>query len=558
MPPIEYALTENIGHPDLFTGRKQFMDNFEHWVYIVRKGLGKSRALLSRRKKGKTVFMQRLYNIVWSQNDKVVPFFFEIKEKEVSLGKFAEDFLCSFLSQYYAFFSRKPESIFTPFGLNELKNIYQENETITYLLNRLSNEKKALNHDAMWEVARKAPHHMASMQDIRVLQFLDEFQNINKYVLDEDHRPIDTLAGSYLGTAESKLAPLFVTGSYIGWLRRIIWELLPARFNEFFLGNLEPSEGMDMILKYAKFYEIPVTYETAEYIQGLTQGDPYYIAVIFEGTYIGKKDYTDIENINDVYEYEITQGNIKGTWLEYLYKAFSEVNDMNAKRIVLYLFNSNGEERNREQIMKDLNLEMSDNELEKKLKALVYADIIAQGDSNFRYKVSDDKIYESVFRYIYQEEIDKVGQDIRKTLKRQIGKFSYDKGHFYEYLFEKIFNKGFKLNDVTYNGDDRFIRASGEISRNYFLKETRLRNVEIDIYGKTGEGEEMLIELKSGDKKVGKNNVGKFIRLKQKYDQENREAIFLFFSIKGFTPEAGKMLNEHGIFYGDEVKYPVV
>jgi hypothetical protein len=558
MVPIEYALTENIGHPDLFTGRKQFMDNFEHWVYIVRKSLGKSRALLSRRKKGKTVFMQRLYNIVWSQNDKVVPFFFEIKEKEVSLGKFAEDFLCSFLSQYYAFNTRKPEYILTPLRLDELKKIFQDDEIILRNINSLKIEKKNLNYDAMWDISRTTPHAIASINNIRVLQFLDEFQNINKYVLDEDHRPIDTLAGSYLGTAESKLAPLFVAGSYIGWLRRIIWELLPARFNEFFLGNLEPSEGMDMILKYAKFYEIPVTYETAEYIQGLTQGDPYYIAVIFEGTYIGKKDYTDIENINDVYEYEITQGNIKGTWLEYLYRAFSEVNDLNTKRIVLYLFNANGEERNREQIMNDLNPDMSDNELEKKLKALVYADIIAQGDSNFRYKVSGDKIYESVFRHIYQEEIDNIGQDIRKALKSQVGKFSYDKGHFYEYLFEKIFNKGFNLSDVTYNGDDRFIRASGEVYRNYFLKETRLRNMEIDIYGKTEEGEELLIDLKSGDRRTGKNNVGKFVRLKQKFDQENRKAIFLFFSVEGFTPEAEKTLAEHGVFYGDKVKYPVV
>jgi hypothetical protein len=557
MKPIEYALTENIGHPELFTGRKQFMDNFEHWVYIIRKGLGKSRALLSRRKMGKTVFMQRLFNIIWSQNHKIVPFYYEIREKDMTLGDFAEDFLCSFLCQYHAFIYRDRKFLIKKYTSDELTEILTDDFALE-LLNSLIISKKEPNHTFMWELARTSPHALASIKELQVLQFIDEFQNINKYILDDKGKSIKTLAGSYLATAESKRAPMLVSGSYIGWLRRIIWELLPARFNEFFMGNLEPSEGMDMILKYAKFYEIPVTYETAEYIQGLTQGDPYYISVIFEGTYIGEKDYTNIENINDVYEYEITQGNIKGTWMDYLYRAFSEVNDMNAKRIVLYLFNANGEERNREQIMEDLKLDMTDNELEKKLKVLVYADIIGQGGSNYEYKISDDKIYESVFRYIYQKEIDKAGQDIRQTLKSQIGKFSYDRGHFYEYLFEKIFNKGFNLSDVTYNGDDRLIRASGEVYRNYILKETRLRNIEIDIYGKTEEGQEILIELKSGDRRTGKNNVGKFIRLKQKYDQENRKAIFLFFSVEGFTPEAEKTMVEHGIFYGDKVKYPVV
>jgi hypothetical protein len=410
----------------------------------------------------------------------------------------------------------------------------------------------------MWEIARKAPHAISAINEIQVLQFIDEFQNINKYILDKDKEPIKTLAGSYLLTAESKCAPMFVSGSYIGWLRRIIWELLPARFNEVFLGNLEPQEGLDMIFKYSKQYEIPVTYQTAEYIQGLTQGDPYYISIIFEGTYIGKKDFTDIQSINDVYEYEITKGNIKGTWFEYLHKAFSEVNDLNAKRIVLYLFNANGEECTRDQILKDLNLDMTDGELEKRLKALVYTDIIGQGKSNFRYKISQDKIYESVFRDIYQEEIDKTGEDIRKVLKSQIGKFSYDLEHFYEYLLEKIFNKGFYLNEIAYNGDSSFIKAKGEIYRNYFVKETRLRNMEIDVYGKTEDKTAVFIEIKSGKRKTGIKNINKTIRLKNKYNEESKPAIFIFFSVDGFTKDAENTLTENGIFYGDKVKYPVV
>ena len=95
MNEIIYALDDNLGNPDLFTGRKELLKDFEHWVYNIRKRISKSRALLSRRKKGKTVFMKRLYNIVWSQNDKVVPFYYEVEAYNVMLGHFAEDFLSS-------------------------------------------------------------------------------------------------------------------------------------------------------------------------------------------------------------------------------------------------------------------------------------------------------------------------------------------------------------------------------------------------------------------------------------------------------------------------------
>ncbi len=555
---IIYALKENIGVPELFTGRRAIMENFEHWLYNIRKEIGKSRALLSRRKKGKTVIMQRLYNIIWTQNDSLVPFFYEIREQNMMLGEFAEDFITSFLSQYYAFLTRKKRFIVRQLTIYELQELFKNDINISELLKSFLINLKNQNCSAMWKVARVTPHSIAVMNNIQVLQFIDEFQNINKYILDSNYKPIKTLAGSYLLTAESRCAPMLVTGSYIGWLRRIIWELLPARFNEFQLGNLEEKEGLLMIFKYAQYYEIPITYKTGEYILGLTGGDPYYISIIFEGTFLGKKNFNSINNINDVYEHEITKGNIKGTWYEYLFKAFSEVNNINAKRMVLYLFNANGKERTREQIMTDLKLDMTDFELEKKLKALVYSDIISQGESNFDYKISNDKIYEFVFRNIYQKEIDKIGQDVGKALRSQIGKHSYDIGHFYEYKFETIFNKGFILNDITYNGDKRTIKAVGEIYRNYIVKETRLRNMEIDVYGINETGEEVFMELKTMKRRTGVKNIEKYIRLKKKLEKNKRPAIFIFFATAGFTKKAELLLIQNSIFYGDATKYPVM
>ncbi len=42
----------------------------------------KSRALLGRRKSGKSAIMQRLFNILWTQNFAIIPFYFEMQDYE--------------------------------------------------------------------------------------------------------------------------------------------------------------------------------------------------------------------------------------------------------------------------------------------------------------------------------------------------------------------------------------------------------------------------------------------------------------------------------------------
>ena len=97
-----------------------------------------------------------------------------------------------------------------------------------------------------------------------------------------------------------------------------------------------------------------------------------------------------------------------------------EVNERNAKRILLYLFHT-GEERTRAQIIKDLNLDMTDFELQTKLQKLMKADLISRGETYFDYKIEKDKTYELVFRRLYQEEIDDFIPDIRKELRQEMG-----------------------------------------------------------------------------------------------------------------------------------------
>lgn len=73
-------LKEKIGNPDLFTGRKKELEYFLNWIKRIQREISKSTAILSRRKTGKTALLQRLYNLTFHNNDRVIPFYFEIKE----------------------------------------------------------------------------------------------------------------------------------------------------------------------------------------------------------------------------------------------------------------------------------------------------------------------------------------------------------------------------------------------------------------------------------------------------------------------------------------------
>ena len=106
---MQIYLDEKIGNPDLFTGRKRELDSLLKWVEKIKIKTSKSRAILSRRKTGKSALMQRLYNIVFAQNDQVVPFYFEIWEQDQWIADFAKKFFFTFIGQYLAFKTRKPK-----------------------------------------------------------------------------------------------------------------------------------------------------------------------------------------------------------------------------------------------------------------------------------------------------------------------------------------------------------------------------------------------------------------------------------------------------------------
>jgi hypothetical protein len=408
---------------------------------------------------------------------------------------------------------------------------------------------------------------------------IDEFQFMNAMIYRDKKMKnrAKNLAGGYLSTAESKIAPLLVSGSWVGWLMKELSSMLPARFRNKFLKPMPENEAAETLYKYSRFFRVPVTDETAYLLVGLTEGNPFYISAVIRSTY-PDKDLTTLDGLSRTLEFETLdeEGSIKLSWMEYIARAFPQINDRNAKNIVLHLSKYRDREFTRKEILEELKLEMTDGELEKKLKALVKVDIISQGRTNFDYRGVGDNIFDKVFRGVYEKEISEFDvrkikeeyieelEKIKEQYKSLLGKYHSQKGYFTEYLIlEQLRLHARENNDllksITRNLPGDFNFCVYERVWRYDSSPEYARGFNVDIFARAARGEYSIIgEVKYRDsRKFSKEEAVDFERkLETMKKLENIEqTVGFIFSSSGFTGDAEDYCKERGIACSDDERW---
>ena len=262
MSDMVFALEEEIGNPELFVGRQEQLEFYLDWAEKSKDRLSKSQAILSRRKKGKTALVQRLFNILYANNDpRIVPFYYRVREDKHHKDDFALLFYQAFVTQYIGFQKRDTNLINDYLPLENLEELAADDPV---LLDDIKIMQKTMEKSPAlaWDRARDAPHRIASKKDIRIIQIIDEFQYLNRFIVDTRFNEQVDLCFSYMGAAESKVAPLLVTGSYIGWLMSIL-SYMTARFEYRGLPALTDVEALATVYNYAARTNRPINDDTA-------------------------------------------------------------------------------------------------------------------------------------------------------------------------------------------------------------------------------------------------------------------------------------------------------
>jgi hypothetical protein len=602
-----YAFEERIGDPSLFCGRREQMALLMNWVNMIPRKMAKSRALLGRRKSGKSAIMQRLFNILWNQNGPVIPFYFEVQEGNQWLLDFSADYYQTFMSQYLSFKTRTVLALDNqPYELAELVKMAIDIGDVHAARNIESFQKyyeaEQVHQSMRW--AFGAPSRLAGPQNVFFLVMIDEIQFMTQYIFhDKEHKVSGhNLPGAYHGLVESKVVPMLVSGSYVGWMTQMMRELFKGgRLKQTPISpRLAFDEGLEAVYRYADYNQKEVSDEVALLINQITHSDPYYIATLFRSDW-AEQDFTTTQGAIKTLAYEIRnrKGELFGTWSEYIFSTIKAVNDRHTKQILLFLSQERDKECTREQISNAIGNKLSDPKLEERLRTLEYGDLITQGSSNFRYCGIPDDILDFIFRDLYQEEIERKKPNIEEELaakadwekekKSLLGALSELKGRMLELIVYRELNKCRKEGKPIPNLRQRLrpisnpqhlekiqdMLTAGSKSQfkrvwmNYLLPLPQTTAVELDVFAEGSDADScwaVVFEIKNRNEKnpptlnEAQLFMTKVEMVKQWLAQKHIPIKFVcpvYLSAQGFDEKVEMWLHEQGVLTTDSVCWGV-
>ncbi len=599
-----YVLKERIGDPALFCGRMREMNLLLNWINLIPRELAKSRALLGRRKSGKTAIMQRLFNILWNRQGPVIPFYLEVLDRPQWALDFASTYYRTFLSHYLSFKTRTP--------LDKESTIWKR-PVLHAMIGELNNEKILQHFEFFWDdiehervndalmSAFGAPATFTGYDDVFFVVMIDELQYLNEYIYYDKDLMVKArrLAGAFHGLVELKYAPMMVSGSYVGWMRQMMQEIfVGGRLRGTpFSPRLTFAEGMEAAYRYAEHFEIVLTEQLAFAINVLTQNDPFYIATLL-GSEWAERDFSTRDGVIETFAHEILDrdGELFKTWGEYINNTIKAINDVHGKKILLFLSREREQEKTREEIREHIGWPPEkDRELEEKLRTFQYGDLMTQGHTNFHYQGIADDVLDAIFRSLYQFEIERVEPDLPAELAARIHQLEDDKkslqgalnelkGRMLELIVWRELNTCRKEGKPVANFTNRLrpvlaverpetLQNVVELCRgatfttvwqNFYLQALEQpASLQVDVLA-DGEDEQgcwaLVFEMKNRDAKhpptldeaqLFATKVAIVRRLLEQKKKAVRFVCPVYFSAKGFAPDVEAFLHQHGILTTD-------
>jgi len=575
---MQYPLTEKIGHPELLVGREKEFRQFDKWLSLIPNRMSKSRVILARRKSGKTVFVQRIFNRLWSEpNRGVIPFYFDIAENKAWYPDFAVDYYRTFASQYISFIQRDEQLVNQPLTLEEIRDygLANSNKRLVSDVNSLLKDKEMGLHDSMWKTAYSAPHRFAALFETRFLVILDEFQNITQYIYPDQQyqtRPIETLAGSFHSLSESKIAPMLVTGSYVGWLVNVIEKYLEAgRLKRIYMSPyLTQEAGLQAVYQYAQFCQEPITNETAVMINQLCMADPFFISCVIQSEF-EDKDLTTADGVVDAVNYEISyrRSEMSDTWNEYLQLTLQKVNERYAKSLLLHLSKHADRYWTPKELKGELQIDLSIDKIQQRLVQLSEGDLIDRGVSDIQFKGLSDGTLNLILRNRFEEEIAGFVPDLKQEFHKQVDSLTMENrklrgllnnlsGKLAEHQLASAFRsrKRFALSLFFPDVRDTTRLSITQVKERVIFQREDGKGMEIDVVAESSCGRVVLVEVKKTQTKIGLAILEDFQEKVDVYGKlfADKKILPAFLSLGGLTKEAREFCQVQGIGTAERIE----
>jgi|GEM_PF-1058546 len=556
-----------------FTDRVEILREMEEWVKNIQRMASPSTAIISPRRMGKTVLLDRLVNTVFFKPEyRVAPFYFTMKREETTLREFLMEYATTFFRQYIAYCHQDPLLYRDRHvGLKYLSDCPSEHKAVLlakkFIRDFLRRYEENTFNDIrnQWDAFICIPEDLASFSGTRVAVIIDEFQDMKFYVRNTDEQTLDRirterehnpdirgtdLTATYARQSQSRKAPMLVSGSAVTLIfRTVMGGPLGGRFDFRYLKPLSLPDGSALLQTLLTLYApgSGITPENALYASTQVGGHPYYLYCLSVSGYDNKK-FDSPDAIDSLIRYETEHGKIFGFWQTHFQDNRRHINadsdEALGKKIIYYFTRYNNRPVEIGEIAEKLNIPKK--AVEEKIERLYLADLVWRTEA--RYYAFNDICLMRYIRFVYEKDL----EDVEKIDLSQRNLFNNLKGRFLELVVQITVMK-FNYEKL----DGKFFGKTGEIEVPLFqvadtkyAKASKTRSYQIDVYAREKRKAERiwLCECKYTKTAMSIKQVRK---LENAADAFRREAEELGHTV----PEIRMWLVSTGGFTGEVLEY---
>jgi predicted transcriptional regulator len=565
-----------------FTDRVEILRELTEWVKNIQRMASPSTAIISPRRMGKTVLLDRLVNTVFFKPEyRVAPFYFRIKREDVTLRDFLLEYATTFFRQFIAYCLQDPV-LYSDDSINleqlleypdKHKAIKLAKEFIEGFLGLYNDMRQPVRNQ--WDGFVRAPERLGSYSGVRVAVIIDEFQDMKFYIHNVDEESLKqirkerlthpelqgtNLTATYDRQSQSRKAPMLVSGSAVTLVfRTVMGGPLGGRFDFMYLKPLSIPDGAALLKQLLAIYlpEIAINPENAFYASTQTGGHPYYLYCLAMSK-CENKNFKSKKAIDRIIRYEIERGKIYGFWQTHFEDNRKYINADNdeqlGKKIIYYFTRYNNQPVHIKEIAQTL--QVPKKAVQEKIEKLYSADLVYR--SAAKYYTFNDICLMRFIKFVYEqdlesvEEIDLSQQNLFNTLK----------GKFLEIVVQATMMK-FNNEEI----DGRYFGKTGHIKVPLFqvvdskyAKGLRTEQYQIDVCGtEQMQNRYWLCECKYTKTRMGIAQVEKLEKAGEALKQEAMDAELSAPGIRmwlvstgGFTKEVIDYVKDReDIYYSD-------
>ncbi|MCP4348934.1 MAG: hypothetical protein GY795_25925, partial [Desulfobacterales bacterium] len=415
-----------------FTDRVEILRKLDEWVKNIQRMISPSTAIISPRRMGKTVLLDRLVNTVFFKPEyRVVPFYFRMKREKTTLRKFLLEYATVFFRQYIAYCHQDPVLFQDDtVKLEVLLELHTAHDAVTLaqkmIRDFLGRYEKGGHEDARnhWDAFIRVPERLASFSGTRVAVIIDEFQDMKFSVYDISgdrfaemgakglltDQGATNLTATYDRQSQSRKAPMLVSGSSVTLIfRTVMGGPLGGRFDFTYLKPLSVPDGAVLLHRLLDIYlpDVTVSPENALYASTQVGGHPYYLYCLAMSKYEDKK-FGDTDSIDRIIRYETEQGKIFGFWQTHFQDNRNHINadsdEVLGRKIIYYFTRYNNQPVEIGEIAEKLNIPKK--AVEEKIERLYLADMVWR--TRARYYAFNDICLMRYIKFVYENDLEDV------------------------------------------------------------------------------------------------------------------------------------------------------